>query len=273
MSVIFLKLGGSLITDKRTPGAARLDVIERLAQEVSAALVEAPDLRLVLGHGSGSFGHVVARQYGTRNGVHNAHEWRGYAEVSRAAARLNRLVADAFGAAGVPVWSLAPSASALCRGGELQTLADRPISEALRQGLVPLVYGDVALDEALGGTIVSTEEVFGWLARRLRPAWILLAGMVDGVFARDPLADPTAPPVPLLTTADPAMSGLGGSHATDVTGGMASKVEAMRTLVQELPGLQVRFFSGQRPGVLRQLLLHPDHPLGTLLTRQLATGH
>jgi len=263
--LIFLKLGGSLITDKRTPLTPRLAVIQRLAQECAAALAQAPDLGLLLGHGSGSFGHIVARRYQTRAGVATAAAWRGFAEVSRVAAQLNRLVADAFGAAGVPVWSLAPSASALCRDGELLTLADRPLSEALSQGLTPLVYGDVALDEVRGGTIVSTEEVFAWLARRLRPSFILLAGMVNGVYERDPLVDPLARPLPLITAQAPQVAGLSGSHATDVTGGMASKVQAMRALVQEMPDLQVRFFSGEEPGTLQALLLQPELAVGTLL--------
>ena len=209
----------------------------------------------------------MARRYQTRAGVTTAAAWRGFAEVSRVAAQLNRLVADAFGVAGVPVWSLPPSASALCRDGELLTLADRPITDALRHGLVPLVHGDVALDEVRGGTIISTEEVFGWLARRLQPSFILLAGMVNGVYERDPLADPAARPLPLIAAADlaPLAGGLTGSHATDVTGGMASKVRAMSALVRELPDLQVRFFSGEQPGALQALLLQPESAMGTLL--------
>jgi isopentenyl phosphate kinase len=265
--LIFLKLGGSLITDKRTPMTPRPAVIQRLAQECAAALAQAPDLALLLGHGSGSFGHIPAQRFQTRAGVTTAAAWRGFAEVSRVAAQLNRLVADAFGAAGVPVWSLAPSASALCCDGELLTLADRPITTALAHGLAPLIYGDVALDEVRGGTIVSTEEVFAWLARRLRPSFILLAGMVNGVYERDPMADPTAQPLPLITAAGlaPLAGGLTGSHATDVTGGMASKVRAMSALVHELSDLQVRFFSGEQPGALQTLLLQPESAIGTLL--------
>ena len=42
--LIFLKLGGSLITDKNIPHRVRLDVLERLAVEVSRALAEQPDI-------------------------------------------------------------------------------------------------------------------------------------------------------------------------------------------------------------------------------------
>ncbi len=267
MTLVFLKLGGSLVTDKRAVATARTQVIERLAAETAVALAQRPDLRLVLGHGSGSFGHVVARAHRTREGVHTAAGWRGFAETARIAARLNRVVTDIFAAAGLPVWSLSPSASAWCRDGELVAMADRPVSAALDHGLLPLVHGDVALDAVRGGTIVSTEEVFAFLAHRLRPQVILLAGIVDGVYERDPLLDPQARHVAELTARDVAglADGLSGSHATDVTGGMASKVQAMARLVNELPDLTVRFFSGEQAGALERVLCDPEAAVGTRL--------
>ncbi|MCA9937430.1 MAG: hypothetical protein KC418_02225, partial [Anaerolineales bacterium] len=89
---VFLKLGGSLLTDKTGVEVVRADVLARLAVEIAAARQARPGLRLVLGHGSGSFGHVAAARYGTRQGVHTAAEWHGFADVARAAAALNHLV-------------------------------------------------------------------------------------------------------------------------------------------------------------------------------------
>lgn len=60
--VTLVKLGGSLITRKDTPDTARLDVIHRLARELARA--QSAGHRLVLGHGSGSFGHPAARRAG-----------------------------------------------------------------------------------------------------------------------------------------------------------------------------------------------------------------
>jgi len=192
--LIFVKLGGSVISDKRAPETARRDRIAHLAAEVAGVLSKRPNLRLVLSHGSGSFGHVVAQRYGTRQGVRGRAGWVGFAEVAAAAARLNRLVTEELLTAGVPVWSLQPSASARCRDGRLVALETWPLEQALVHGLVPLVYGDVALDEERGGTIVSTEEILAYLARRLRPTALVLVGAVDGVFEGDPFwAVPTVP--------------------------------------------------------------------------------
>jgi isopentenyl phosphate kinase len=266
--LVFVKLGGSVITDKARPVTPRHDAIGRLAAEVAAARKACPDLQLLLGHGSGSFGHVAARRYGTREGVHDAAGWQGFAEVAAAAARLNRLVTDALLSAGMPAWSLQPSASARCRQGELQWLEVAPLTDALAHGLVPLVYGDVALDETQGATIISTEQIFAYLARHLHPDRLILAVVVHGVFEADPLQEPSARPVPHISAENwsAVRSALGGSHATDVTGGMLAKVERMVALARDLPGLTVHLLSGERPGALQDALCGPvDRVGGTLI--------
>ena len=58
---------------------------------------------------------------------------------------------------------------------------------ALAAGLVPLVYGDVIFDRKRGGIILSTEELFDYLARVMKPEEILLAGMEEGVWKDFPV--------------------------------------------------------------------------------------
>jgi len=270
METVFLKLGGSLITDKTRQETARPDVLARLAGEIVAARARRPGLRLLVGHGSGSFGHFAGREYSTRAGIvagDEARSWYGYAVTGAAAARLNRLATDALIAVGLPAVTFQPSASAQCEDGALRFLAWGPLATALEQGLLPVVHGDVALDSRRGCTIISTEEIFAYLAQYLRPARILLAGVTDGVFTSDPLKDPTARRLPLLRAAEQAEAGaaaqLGGSYGVDVTGGMASKVRQMAELVRRQPGLVVHIFSGARPGDLERALAEPAADLGT----------
>jgi isopentenyl phosphate kinase len=257
--VRFVKLGGSLITDKRRAYAARREVIARLAREVRAALDAEPGLRLLLGHGSGSFGHWAAAPYGTREGVGTPGEWRGYAEVAAAAGRLNRIVTDGFLRAGVPVLSLQPSASARCHDGELTHMDTGPIRTALTQGLVPLIYGDVALDDVRGGTIASTEDLFVYLADELRPRCVLLVGRVDGVLDGDGEVIEHITPADLPTL----RQALSGSRGVDVTGGMASKVTRMVGLVGRYPEMTVHVLTGTEPGLLTRALLNDARGVGT----------
>lgn len=258
-NLIFLKLGGSLITDKTGVEATRPEVLNRVAQEIGQAY--GAGVRLLVGHGSGSFGHVAAARHGTRQGVRTPTQWHGFAEVSDVAARLNRLVCAALREAGLPVMTLQPSASAQCAAGRLVALATRPVQAALESGLVPLLYGDVAFDQQWGGTIISTEEILDYLATTLQPDWLLLAGETAGVY------DPAGQVIPTITPANfsQIQSALGGSRGTDVTGGMVSKVAAMLNLVARQPGLKVRIFSGLQAGELSQMLLRPETPNGTLI--------
>lgn len=261
--LVFLKLGGSLITDKTAELVARPRVIRRLAREVRAALNKRPDLKLVLSHGSGSFGHVVASRYGTRKGVRGPEAWRGFAEVANAAAQLNRIVREAHIREGVPVLSLPPSALARCEKGAVIKLDLTPINAALKAGLVPLIYGDVVFDSAWGGTIASTEDVLVHLAQEMSPARILLASDVPGVFGQAS-ATRVVPVITPVTFASVSPA-LAGARGADVTGGMAAKVTQMLDLVQRNPRLVVHILSGKTPGLIQRVLISSDVSTGTRL--------
>jgi isopentenyl phosphate kinase len=249
----FLKLGGSLITDKNAPRTARKDVIARLAQEIKVWRIEPGALRFVLGHGSGSFGHGPAKKYGTRQGVGSLQEWRGFAEVWHEAASLNKIVMDALHAAGLPGVSFPVSGGVTARDGQVAAWNLTPLTAALENGLLPVVYGDVAFDTMLGGTILSTEDIFIHLARQLHPQRILLAGSEAGVFADYPECKQLIPEINPKNWETVAPS-LSGSAATDVTGGMYSKVRQMLDLAVEIPELTATIFSGDQPGNLLAVL-------------------
>lgn len=268
--LVFLKLGGSLITDKTRPQALRADILARLAREIAEARDARPELRLLLGHGSGSFGHVLAQKHGTRLGVRTSEQWRGFAETARVAADLNRLVVDALWDAGVSAMRFQPSASAVVYEGRLRLMAAAPLEDAAVHGILPVVHGDVAFDPAQGGTILSTEEIFAFLAQQLAPARIILAGEVDGVLTVDPARGIDGEVIPLITPGNlPEVEDvLGGSRGVDVTGGMAAKVHEMLALVRSVDGLSaVHIVSGLVPGLVRDVLIDADLRTGTRITR------
>lgn len=273
--MIFLKLGGSLITDKTRENSVRWEVLQRLASEIAQWCndpIAQSKMPLLIGHGSGSFGHAAAKKYGTRAGVRDAAGWRGFADVSVAALRLNRIVADALHEAGVRVISVPPSASILCADGVIQHMDLNLIKVSLARGLVPIVMGDVAIDTVRGGTIVSTEEVFAYLAQHIPVQRVLLAGETEGVYERfegvggfERSEPPNLPLLPKITPAnwEAIRAGIGRSRGVDVTGGMAAKVRDMLALVQAHPALQIQIFSGLQENNLKQVLL--GEALGTVV--------
>jgi isopentenyl phosphate kinase len=247
-----LKLGGSLITDKNQPHTARLDVLKRLANEIAQARQQDSRLSLIIGHGSGSFGHVPARKYGTRAGVHSPQDWLGFVEVWHEAQALNRLVMDALAGAGLPVIAFSPLASVTAQDGLAARWELGPLHSALQAGLMPVVYGDVIFDTIRGGTILSTEDLFIYLTQELHPRRILLAGREEGVWADYPACTRLVAEITPANFAEISQT-LAGSAAPDVTGGMGSKVRLSLELVQAYPGLEVLVLSGEIPGSLLQV--------------------
>ncbi|HYO89902.1 MAG TPA: isopentenyl phosphate kinase [Candidatus Limnocylindrales bacterium] len=250
-NLTLVKLGGSLITDKRRERAFLSDRVEMLANVVKSALATEPDLPLIVGHGSGSFGHMAAKRHGTVHGVVSSAAWQGFSEVALAAADLNALVAHAFAHVGLPVMRLQPSASTRCQDGALVHWDLGAIENALAHGLLPLIHGDVAFDEVRGGTITSTETLFFYLAEHQPVNRILLLGEVEGVLdlAGQRIERITPETLPEIEAA------LHGSAGTDVTGGMETKVRDMVGLVQRVPGLEVHILDGRTPDRVRNALL------------------
>lgn len=266
--IVYLKLGGSLITDKRHPESPRLDVVERLAAEIAEVRRLLPALQLVLGHGSGSFGHVTGRRFGTREGVQSREQWYGFAATADAASRLNRIVTAALLAADIPAWTIQPSVDLRCEDGVVIAGPEETVTAALAHGLVPVVHGDVALDAVRGGTIASTEEIFDWLALHVPPSRLVLLGEVDGIYTTDPSLDPSAERLRYITpeTLAAIEDGLGRSRGVDVTGGMAAKVAQSMQMVHRHPGLEIVVCSGLAPGNLLRTLVDPAMEIGTRIT-------
>ncbi len=261
--IVLLKLGGSLITDKDTPYTPRLDKLKELALEIKTVLDSNPELLLILGHGSGSFGHVAAKKHGTRDGVHTPEQWMGFAEVRFQAAELNRYVMESLFNAGVPAISFPPSSSMVSNDRKVIHHNVLAIRKALDVHLLPVVYGDVAFDEKRGGTILSTEDVFTFLVDQFSPSRILLAGIEAGVWEDFPARTKLVKQIQ-LSDYEKMRAGIGGSASTDVTGGMKAKVEEMLALIQKTNGLTAQIFSAEEHGFLERALRGEN--VGTLLT-------
>lgn len=249
--VIFLKLGGSLITDKNIPYHAEKEVIAQVGEEILSALKESPNIQLVLGHGSGSFGHTAAAEFNTREGVHSKKDWTGFLKVWQAARALNVVVCDTLAGIGLPVISFPPSAFILGKRPKITSWNTAPIKSALSHNLIPVIHGDVVFDEGIGGTIFSTEELFIHLTQEIHPGRILIAGKDKGVYKDYPHNQAI---YPLINSANytKVNDTIGTSGSLDVTGGMAAKVTEMMKIAANIEGLEVFIFSGLTPGNVKK---------------------
>jgi isopentenyl phosphate kinase len=256
-AITLVKLGGSLITDKTRPESPRIDVIERLAGEIARAAAGSLILGdLILGHGSGSFGHVAARRHGLAQGIRAAdrlEQLPGVSLTQERAAALHRIVTGALAAAGALPFSIAPSSCVVSAAGVPVALADEPLRLALGQGLLPVVYGDVVTDREWGISICSTERMFDLLARRLPASGlpvrrVLWLGETDGVW------DDAGRTIPRISaeTFPAAAQAIGAPAGVDVTGGMLHRVETALGLARL--GIPSLILNGLVPGALERAL-------------------
>ena len=199
MELIFLKLGGSLITQKDKPFTENREIIKRMAKEIHEAGKE-KSFRLLIGNGGGSYPHVPAKKYKTAEGIVNKESLKGIAEVQDAASRLNRIIVRALLDVGENAISIQPSSVVLTKNSRIVEFHTKPLEMFLKKDMIPVVYGDVGLDLEQGCSIISTEELFVFLAKKLKPKKIISAGIVDGVFNADPLKNPEAKLIPKITS-------------------------------------------------------------------------
>lgn len=260
--LVFVKFGGAAITDKTKPRTPKIKNIESLCHQMAEARRQRPDITFLLGHGSGSFGHFSGQKYNTRNGVRSDADWLGFAEVWEDARQLNELVIHACLEAGLPVIAFPPSAWMVTDNREPILTQIEPIHRALEKDLIPVVNGDVIFDKSIGGTILSTEEVFSLLAENLMPDRIVLCSREPGIWQDFPACTQLASNLSIEQYHALGKT-VAGSAGMDVTGGMAKKVSIMMDILKKQPEIGITITSGIDGHSLFDALV--DKPTGTLL--------
>ena len=216
-----LKMGGSAITKKGGWKAANRAAIAKLAGAV-AGVWKAGKRELIVVHGAGSFGHALVKKYGLDGGVGSGRQKKACVEVQKACASLSAIVVSALRKKGVNAVSFAPHELIVSENRRIKRFNSAPVYAALKQGKLPVLYGDMVPDGKLGFSVCSGDQIIAYLGKKAER--VVFATNVDGVLAEGKV-------VPLITRRNFASikRHLGGSSAADVTGGMAGKVkEIMR---------------------------------------------
>jgi isopentenyl phosphate kinase len=229
-----LKLGGSVVTEKDSRETVDDDALAALADDIAgvaarqtgevaeeAAAPASADLAVV--HGGGSFGHYHAEEWGvtTTEGTHSA---PGALAVHEAMKALNRAVLDTLQSREVPALPVHPlSVGARDGAGDLSLPLDST-ARLLDEGFVPVLHGDGVAHEGEGVTVLSGDEIVVRLAAGLDADRVGLCSTVPGVL------DDAGEVIPVIESFDEVAHVLGGSDATDVTGGMAGKVQTLLAL-------------------------------------------
>jgi isopentenyl phosphate kinase len=234
-----LKIGGSILTDKSRPMVARPEEICRVAEEIAKARQD-----LVLVHGAGSFGHMPAKEYG----LPQRFSPDGLRVTHQSVTKLNDLVIDALSRAGANPMPIHPLSCTMLQDGRIAYFAVEPVVEMVKDGLMPVLHGDVAMDAFRKAGIVSGDQLVSFLANSLRAEVVAVGTNVDGViFQGRALEKITRDNLPSIGDA------IGGSTGVDVTGGMMGKLLELLHLADNGTN-SIIFNAGKEGNITRALM-------------------
>jgi isopentenyl phosphate kinase len=239
---IILKIGGSVITDKTGELAAKTEDINRIAEEIKRAGAE----NLVVVHGGGSFGHPTAQKYGIKDGLKDDSQKLGFSETHHVMTVLNGLIMDALVWHELPSLSITPSSCIVTENGRIKYFDETVLLRCMNMGFVPVLYGDAVLDEKMGFTVLSGDQLVAYLAIKLKAEKIVVGVDTDGLYEADPKVDKTAKPYLRLNLDQlkRVQAKIGKAQSTDVTGGMAGKIAELIPAIEA--GISVQIINATR---------------------------
>jgi isopentenyl phosphate kinase len=199
--MIIIKIGGSAFSNKTIPLSFNEAPIRRLA-----LLIRSHGMVPVIVHGGGSFAHPVAKAYGLNRGIRDEGQLIGVALI--------------FSSVGLPTYTLRTGAVFMRSGRELRLSDDAVhlMRRLVSMSVIPMLYGDVIIDDELGFSILSGDDIMVELARALKPSKALFLMDVDGVYTKGPGRGE------LIRVFKPSMRVAYGNSGIDATGGLANKL-------------------------------------------------
>jgi isopentenyl phosphate kinase len=245
-----VKLGGSVITDKRKPLTAKRVEIRRLGREIQTAKYKG---KLIITHGSGSFGHSVAKKYKTEEGYKDKKSIKGMVLTSDVAIGINRIVMEEFIKLGMNVKSFTPSSFVTANNKKVNKGFIDPIKKTLESDLIPVTFGDVVIDIKRGFCIFSAEKIIKFMVNNLHNEYniasIIYCSDTDGVY------DQHGTTIPEITRKNfrNIKKIVGKSEGVDVTGGMIHKVKESLKVVTKYDTNAI-IINGNKKGALKLAL-------------------
>lgn len=232
--LIVFKIGGSVITHKDRYRSFNDVVCRKIVSVISDFGPE-----VIVTHGAGSFGHILAKKYGLPGKV-SENNISGVSEIHADVLRLNLLVSDLLIEHGMNPIQIPPAIQST--GSHMQISQFR---RYLEEGFTPVSFGDITVRQGFA-YILSADDIVLGLAKAFRPEKVVFFSDVDGIFDQDPKSSKKAHLVKSLGERIKF-----SRVANDVTGGMKEKVRKIR-LIRKY-SKEVCVLNGNYPERLRDL--------------------
>ncbi len=250
-----IKLGGSAITykNKNIP-EPNLEIIQNTAKEIQKAQAE-KEFHLIVVHGAGPYGHKFVTDFGITNGLKNSSDVEGFVKTHQSMEELNKIIIDAFSDIGLLVFPVQPSACIIQKNKKIVSFNTAIIRELLEMdsNIIPIMYGDMVIDEELKASVVSGDAIVSYLTRELKVEKVFFGADVGGIFTDDPKINRDAELIPEINAENVknVLQKVSGSNNVDVTGGMKGK---LLEIMEILKGNDILIFDITKKGNLYNAL-------------------
>lgn len=251
--LIILKLGGSVITYKDTSlPKARTETLKSLGEQINE-LYKTGRFDFIIIHGTGSFGHPLAKKYNLMEGMTTSEEKLGYCQMEKQDLQLHQKVLDSLLKLQIPAIGLSPHSFVSTSGKKFSGFDLTIIRGFLEKDLVPVIHGDGIYDNKQGCTVLSGDIIMPYLAKQLQAEKVIFLSDVDGVFDADPKKNPQAKLIPEINNQNLSqiLKGITSNNPNDVSGEMRGKVLEIK---KRLPGVNVHIVNGLKPRNLLRLV-------------------
>jgi len=225
--MFIIKFGGSVITNKAKECCYKQAVVDRLAAELKHANKE-----IILIHGAGSFGHILAKKYRLNEGYKLKKQVEGFALTQAMVQRLNNLVLDSLHNHDLPAVSIPPHAVLSLSNHKLSRVDYSIFQKYLDLGFMPVSFGDVALDKKLGFSVCSGDLLVQLLAAEFKPEKVIFVVDEDGLYTANPKEDRNATFIEHTTVKDLDKLIIRSNTYADVTKGMKGKVYTIKQIAR-----------------------------------------
>lgn len=262
MKYIVIKLGGSLITDKQNPYVFRRSLLESLVEQIKYFIDNFDqDYKLIIVHGSGSFGHTDALKYNVKNGFSDYAF--GTCKTHYSAQTLNQLVSQVFIEKRISTISLNPSSFIFNDKDNEIKVNWQVLDFILSKQIIPILYGDIILDLNKGCQILSGEKIINLIISYLllqnkKIDQVIHLGIENGVYDEDKNI------IPIIDSNNIDKLKFEHNNKIDSTGGMEHKVLESYNLAKK--GIKVSIINGLVSNSLYQAMTHKNYQ-GTIIKK------
>lgn len=247
MRLIVLKIGGSCLTYKKE-GLPRIrsGFLRRLSREVRSSLNHSK-ISLVIVHGGGSITHPLLDKYKLakklKTGkISNHNDKIGAAKIHLSMNFLNKKIVQSLIDNDLPAWPIQTSAIVFQSQRKLKEVFIKSLKTAIDQEYIPVLHGDLAVDEKTSASIISGDILACYLAKKLDAQKIVFASDIKGVFTNDPKTDKKATFIEEIDTIN-SLQKIKTGKAKDHSGGMKGKLESIEKFCH---GIKVVVMDGRK---------------------------